>query len=765
MVCSRFPGFYKQSISDRLAALQASGVAVDADYQSLRAGQQVIDVAAADRLVENVIGVFGLPLGLGLNFIVNGRERVVPMVAEEPSIMAAVSSAARVARSSGGFTVEVGPRLLTGQIQVNDVPDPDAARTALEQNVEALVREANAVHPKMAARGGGARHLTVVEHRHTHYCGSMLVAHLAVDTRDAMGANLVNTMCEAIAPSIAELTGGAIGLRILSNLSDEALVRARVRLEPAQLASSNHTGEAVRDGVVRAGEFAEVDPHRAATHNKGIMNGVDAVAIATGNDWRAVEAAAHAYAARDGRYRALTRWTPDDGALVGELVMPMKVGTVGGQIESNPAVGIAHRILGVESAADLAGVMGAVGLAQNFAALRALATEGIQSGHMSLHARSVAAAANADDSIFEEVVARLIEGGEIKTWKAREIVDELTAGQGHNQGQVASQTPTSGTHDIAPHRIETAEAKGFGKIILLGEHSVVYGRRALAVPCPLKMRATATLQTGDFELSIPAWDAYARLGDPAPAIRSLHDSLALIAERLGVAGYGMHINVTPEFPRANGLGASAALAVAVIRAAAHCADVDMTDHAVSELAFECERIAHGTPSGIDNALAAFGESIVYQRDAAGGEPSIQALHVAESLPLVIGFTGVATSTAETVGAVRSAWQQHPARFDTIFDQIDELAGAGIDALATGDAAELGGLMNIDHGLLNALGVSSGPIEQIVAISREAGALGAKLTGGGGGGAVIALAADTTGRDHIAHAIRDAGFDAVETWLR
>jgi len=764
---SRFPGFYKYTVTDRLISLRQRGTIGDDDYQTLMAGTQILDAASADRLVENVVGVFGLPLGLGLNFIINGNERVVPMVAEEPSIMAAVSSAARMARPAGGFTVQAESPFLTGQIQVNDVPDRHAARAALEANASTLVDAANAVHPKMKARDGGAKSLTVVDHGQTHYCGAMLVAHLHVDTRDAMGANLVNTMCEAIASHIVELTHGTVGLRILSNLTDQALIQARVRFDPSQLASGPFSGQAVRDGIVRANEFAEIDPHRAATHNKGIMNGVDAVAIATGNDWRALEAAAHAYAARDGQYRGLTRWFPDtQGGLVGELVMPMKVGTVGGQIESNPAVGIAHRMLGVEGAIDLAGVMGAVGLAQNFAALRALATEGIQAGHMSLHARSVAAAAGADESIFESVVSRLIDSGEIKTWRAREIVDEIRA----QSAAPKSSSQPSPAIALGSHP-EAALGEGFGKIILLGEHSVVYGRRALAVPCPLMVRATARRQAGPIELSIPAWHAHTRLGETAPDVPSLHDSLALIVNRLavdrfGVTDTGMLIEVTPEVPRANGLGASAALAVAVIRAVARCADIAMTDDAVSDLAFECEQIAHGTASGIDNTLATYGEPIVYQRAGADStRPTLKPLKVGHPLPLVIGLTGVATSTAETVGAVREKWQKQPARYNAIFDQIDELAGAGIPALETGDVEELGALMDIDHGLLNALGVSSGPIERLVSIARETGALGAKLTGGGGGGAVIALAADTRTRSDIAAAIHAAGFEAFETWLR
>ena len=323
------------------------------DAKRLRDGEQVISVAAADRIIENVVGVFGLPLAVVPNFVVNGRECIVPLVVEEPSIVAGLGSAAAVARGSGGFEVDSDGSLLIGQVHVTDLGDPDQAVRALGAARARLVEAANAVHPRLVARGGGVRDIETRLFELPD--GAPLVGvHVLVDTCDAMGANLVNSMCEAAAPRIAELCGGRVALRILSNLVDRSIVRCRVRYA---------LPDDVRDGIVLASEIASADPHRAATHNKGIMNGIDAVAIATGNDWRAIEAGAHAFAARDGRYRPLATWSADDdGDLVGAIEIPLKVGTVGGSLGANPGASLGLELCGVASAMELAELMAAVGL-------------------------------------------------------------------------------------------------------------------------------------------------------------------------------------------------------------------------------------------------------------------------------------------------------------------------------------------------------------------------------------------------------------------
>jgi hydroxymethylglutaryl-CoA reductase len=415
---SLFPEFYRLTVADRVRLMRERGWLTESDYQSLISGSHTLQVASADKMIENVVGVLGLPLGMGLNMLINGKDYIVPLVVEEPSIVAALSSAAKIVRASGGFTAESTEPIMIGQVQVVNVPHVAKAQAAVREHKEEILNLANSLHPQMVARGGGAKELEVVIHARPDG-GHMLVVHLLVDTRDAMGANLVNSMCEGVASLVESITAGKVLLRILSNLTDRAIVKSRCVISLDKLGGRGYDGEQVREAVMLASEFADIDPYRAATNNKGVMNGVDAVALATGNDWRAIEAAAHAYAARSGRYSPLTRWYKgtakgEEGALVGEIEIPMKVGIVGGTQQSNTTVALNLRLLGVKSACELAEVMGCVGLGLNFSAIRALATDGIQQGHMTLHARSVAASAGATPEIFDTVVNRLIESGEIK---------------------------------------------------------------------------------------------------------------------------------------------------------------------------------------------------------------------------------------------------------------------------------------------------------------------------------------------------------------
>ncbi|MCA1778558.1 MAG: hydroxymethylglutaryl-CoA reductase, degradative, partial [Xanthomonadaceae bacterium] len=497
---ARIPEFYKLSVSQRVRAVRKQGLLSNQDYQALVSGDHTLSIQSADKMIENVIGVMGLPVGLGLNFLINGREYAIPLVVEEPSIVAALSSAAKIARSGGGFEVESAEPMLIGQIQVVDVPHPQRAKAALLQRKREIINLANSLHPNMVARGGGAKDVEVLIHPSSGQGGDMVVVHLLVDTCDAMGANLVNTMCEGVAALVENIAAGKVFLRILSNLTDRAMVRASVQIPLEALAGKGFDGEQVRDGIILANEFASIDPYRAATHNKGIMNGIDAVALATGNDWRAIEAGAHAWAARGSHYASLTQWTrAEDGSLFGQLEIPIKVGIVGGPLQSNPTVGMNLRLLGVKSARELAEVMAAVGLAQNFSAIRALVTEGIQQGHMTLHARSVVAAAGAAPEIFETVVDRLIESGEIKIWKARALIGELREQQPEAQSQKARKASATATPDSTARRI----SGGHGKIILLGEHAVVYGRHAIAASIPLAIQAHVEPSTNGVELIIP----------------------------------------------------------------------------------------------------------------------------------------------------------------------------------------------------------------------------------------------------------------------
>ena len=421
---SRLPGFYKLPLAER-AATVAQWAGLNRDDQAVLLGLAGLSATQADHLIENVIGVHALPLGVATNFLVNGQDYLIPMVVEEPSIVAGVSFAARLARDGGGFTTSADAPVMIGQIQVLGVDNVYAAAGRVWEARARLLEEANCCDRVLVELGGGARDLELRPFPDTP-AGPMLIVHLLFDVRDAMGANAINTTCERLAPIIEELTGGRVNLRILSNLADRRKASASCTIPADALSTGDLPGADVARAVVEAAALAEIDPYRAATHNKGVMNGMDAVAIATGNDWRGLEAGAHAWAAREGRYTSLTRWRQDDGGdLRGSIELPVAVGIVGGTTRAHPTAQVALKILGVASAAELAGVMAAVGLAQNLAALRALATDGIQRGHMSLHARQVALAAGASGAEVATVAGRMVEEGAISAERAAELLAAL----------------------------------------------------------------------------------------------------------------------------------------------------------------------------------------------------------------------------------------------------------------------------------------------------------------------------------------------------
>lgn len=424
MADSRLPNFRALAPAERLSALAAKLGLTD-DEQALLARPGALELARADGMIENVIGTFELPLGVAGNFQINGRDVLVPMAVEEPSVVAAASYMAKLARACGGFQTSSTRPLMRAQVQVLGLGDPQGARLALLRERDRILTLANSRDKVLIQLGGGCQDIEVHVFPDTPR-GPMLVMHLIVDVRDAMGANTVNTMAEAVAPLIEEITGGRVRLRILSNLADLRLSRARVRLTPQVLDTPERSGAEIIEGVLDAYVFAAVDPYRAATHNKGIMNGIDPVIVATGNDWRAIEAGAHAYASRDGRYTSLTHWEKDStGALVGTLEMPMPVGLVGGATKTHPLARLALRMMEVSSAQELGEVAVAVGLAQNLGALRALATEGIQRGHMALHARNIALTAGATGAEVDTVARRMAEEHDVRTDRALALLEEL----------------------------------------------------------------------------------------------------------------------------------------------------------------------------------------------------------------------------------------------------------------------------------------------------------------------------------------------------
>jgi hydroxymethylglutaryl-CoA reductase len=415
--------FYNLSLPERAQWL-AMNSDLTADDIAALTGAGGLSTDQADHMIENVIGLHALPLGIAQNFVVNGREVLVPMAVEEPSVVAGASFMARLARGGGGFTSHTTSPEMIGQMQLIHLTNPAEARLKILEHQDELMEQAATIDPVLARLGGGPRGLEVRLLGQSPI-GPFLVLHLIYDVRDAMGANAINTAMERLAPRVEELTGGKVHLRILSNLADRRLARARCTIPLKDLAFGDFSAEAVRDGIIAAWAFASVDPYRAATHNKGIMNGVDAVVIATGNDWRAVEAGAHAYAARSGTYTSLSTWGKDaEGNLVGTLEMPMAVGIVGGATRVHPTAKASLKLMKIQTAGQLAEIIVSVGLAQNLAALRALATEGIQRGHMGLHARQVAIAAGAEGEWVGKLADQLVAEGNVRIDRAEEILRE-----------------------------------------------------------------------------------------------------------------------------------------------------------------------------------------------------------------------------------------------------------------------------------------------------------------------------------------------------
>lgn len=421
---SRRSGFYNLSLDERIRQLDPDHLLSPEAFAALT-GESALPLEQADHMIENVVGLHSLPLGIGLNFVVNGKAVLVPMVIEEPSVVAGASFMAKLAAKGGGFRASTTAPEMIGQMQLLDVPDIQAAKAAILQKKDELLQTAGTFDSILMNLGGGPRDLEVRLIEESPI-GPFIVLHLIYDVRDAMGANAVNTACERLSPTIEEITGGRVHLRILSNLADRRLAKAECTIPLESLTFDQYSAEEVRDGIIEAWAFAAADPYRAATHNKGIMNGIDAVVLATGNDWRAIEAGAHAYAVKNGQYTSLSTWGKDDnGNLVGSLELPMAVGIIGGATKVHPTAKAALELMNVKTASDLAEIIVSVGLAQNLAAIRALATEGIQRGHMGLHARQVAIAAGAEGELIEKVARQMAKENRVRVDRAVEILKEI----------------------------------------------------------------------------------------------------------------------------------------------------------------------------------------------------------------------------------------------------------------------------------------------------------------------------------------------------
>ena len=417
MKTSSYSGFFKLSTEERMKEV-AEFCGLTQEEQAILKDANSLDMDTADHMIENVIGRYTYPLGVAINFVINGKDYVIPMASEEPSVLAACSNAAKMARPGGGFTTDYTGNIMISQIQLLDVPTPHYAKGKILEHKAQIAELCNAKDPVLVSLGGGVKDVEV--RIRDSIVGPMVIVHLLVDTGDAMGANAVNTMAEAVAPFLEELTGGRAELRILSNLADRRLARARAVFKKEAVG-----GEEVVDKMIAAYAFAAADPYRAATNNKGIMNGVIPVVIATGNDTRAIESGAHAYAARSGHYSPFATWEKNaDGDLVGSIEMPMAVGLVGGATKIHPAAKVAVKMLGVKTASELAQIIAAVGLAQNMAAIKALATEGIQRGHMSLHARNLAATAGAKGEVLERIVKQMVAEKNVRLEYAQELMKQ-----------------------------------------------------------------------------------------------------------------------------------------------------------------------------------------------------------------------------------------------------------------------------------------------------------------------------------------------------
>lgn len=748
---SRIPNFYEFSIFQRLDIIRENGFLDQEDVKNIISQEYTLSTDQANGMIENVLSVFSLPLAVALNMQVNGKDYIVPMVVEEPSIVAAQSYAAKVVRNAGGFIAESTAPILTGQILLTNVENPSKTKQAILQKKDEILALANYLQPNMQARGGGAIDLEVIIHPRQANFEDLVVLHIYVDTRDAMGANIVNTICEGITPLVEKISNAKAFIRILSNLSDRSLAKAKCIIPPNLLEGKDATGEAIRDGIILANYFASIDTYRAATHNKGIMNGIDPLAIATGNDWRAIEAGVHAYASRGPFYTSLTQWYKDEnGNLVGQIELPLKVGIVGAPLQSNPMVKLVHKILDLKSANELMELMASVGLAQNLSALRALVSEGIQRGHMSLHARSVVQAAGIPEKYFETVIDEVIKSGEIKIWKAQEIYQKIQNITEEMQKE----------KKIPEEDLSTAN----GKVILFGEHSVVYGYNAIAAPIPFAIQSIVQKVDNSSTIVIPRWGMELDLFKDADKKNkpisqqeknSMTEAIEHILTKLGLDKEILQILVFSQIPRAMGLGGSAALAVSVIRALSKYANLNLSDEQVNELSFEAETIVHGTPSGIDNTIATYGKLLLYNKE---DKPRTKPITLSKPLPIVIGLSGQEGLTLKMVRKVRDGWEKNQRLYESIFQEINEITLQALNALANYDLEQIGYLMNLNHGLLNALQVSTLTIEEMTAIAKNSGALGAKLTGGGGGGAMIALCPEN--REGVAKALENAGYQTI-----
>ncbi len=718
---SRIPGFYRLPVERRLAFLARSFNLSEQQVAMLRNGN-ALRVEHAVNMVENAIGVFGLPLGLGLNFIVDDTEYLVPMSVEEASIIAAASKAALMIRKGGGFHTEVDDPVMIGQIQVLDMDNPHRAEQAILDNKDEIIKAANLTAKRMQERGGGVFDLETHIIDTDDEIGPMLIVHLLYNVCEAMGANAVNYACESAGPVIEKISGGRVNLRILSNLADRRIARAGFSLPIEHLATENMSGEQVARRMVEACKFAQYDPHRAATNNKGIFNGICAAALALGQDWRAIEAGGHAYAARDGRYTSLTRYEYNDGALHGYIELPLQVGWVGGAVNSHPGVRVLRLISGVGNSRELAGLLAAVGLGQNFTANLALATDGIQRGHMALHARSVAISVGVPTDLVEKVSQEMIKRGEVKVSVAEQIYRDLRHVSGSRKK--ADELPVeSFTH---------------GKVVLFGEHATVYNYPGITSTIDKGLKVKISYDPDGPRFIYPHFKQVFPVPKSEQDIRLFSKAADYALEIYDLQHEPIAIEIESDLIPGMGLGSSAAFSVGLctaLRKYKHLTQERRWDSGVFEDAQKLESIFHGNPSGMD-AATVISEGVLWFRKG----PPREILPIRMPIPAagLLCIIEPGARTIELVQKVQRNRERDPVGVASILEEIGNITvDAGI-ALGTGDMAETGRLMFRNHELLTRLGVSTPALDNAVDYLIDQGVLGAKLTGGGGGGAVVAL---------------------------
>jgi hydroxymethylglutaryl-CoA reductase len=718
---SRIPRFYRLSVEQRLAFLQRNFDLSNEEVAMLRAGN-ALRIDHAVNMVENEVGVLGLPVGLGLNFLIDGDDYLVPMAIEEASIIAAASKAALIIRGAGGFATDVDDPVMIGQVQVTGCPDPEAAQAAIEAAKQRIIEAANLPNERMVARGGGCFDLETRVISGGPDVGEMLVVQLLINVQEAMGANAVNYSCESAGPVIEELTGGTVNLRIVSNYATRRLARASFRLPIDRLPSGELTDTEAAQRMVQASALAENDPWRAATHNKGIFNGICAAGLALGQDWRAIEAGGHAYAARDGQYRGLTRYWVEDGCLCGSIELPLQVGWVGGAVNSHPGVRIMRKISGIHNAGELARVLAAVGLAQNFAACLALSTVGIQKGHMALHARSVAISAGVPSADVERVAQEMIRMGQVKVAVAEEVYGRLQRNRGR-EGQQAGLPVES----YAP-----------GKIVLFGEHATVYGYPGITAAIGIGLKAYITEDPDGPRFTMPRFKRVFDIPESELDVQLFSRAINEALDSYGLRKAPIAIHIESELVPGMGLGSSAAFSAALCTVLRKYKQQDQErrwDNDLFEEVQRLEAIFHGSPSGMDAATVLTGGLLWFRP---GPPRELLPLRAVTPVTGIVCFVEPGARTIELVRQVAHSRELNPERIDGILAKIGDITAQAGAALGAGDMELAGELMLGNHEQLAHLGVSTDALDQAVQWLVDAGALGAKLTGAGGGGAAVAL---------------------------